>query len=56
MQPAEQWIAELRAAGWLPWSPRLQREAVGSSVWRAPSGNLFRGPYGAWRAMCAGAV
>lgn len=36
------WTADLLAAGWVETSV---------NVWRAPSGALFRGPYGAWRAM-----
>jgi len=43
LQPTiEQMIEELRLAGWT----RLR-----ANIWRAPQGGLFRGPYGAWKAM-----
>lgn len=38
----EQLIAELKAAGW---------KQCTVAIWRAPSGTLYRGPVGAWRAM-----
>lgn len=38
----EQQIADLAAAGW---------ERMSLTVWRSPSGALFRGPYGAWLVM-----
>ena len=38
----EQMAVALRAAGWLPETP---------SRWRSPSGALYLGPYGAWKAM-----
>jgi hypothetical protein len=41
-QDVELWIRELEAAGW---------RKVMSSVWKSPSGHLFRGPYGAWCQM-----
>lgn len=41
-QDIERWKRELYAAGWVS-----QR----STVWRAPSGALYLGPYGAWKAM-----
>lgn len=37
-------IAELAAVGWTRHS---------ATVWRAPDGGLFRGPYGAWKALRA---
>lgn len=37
--------SQLLAAGW------RQRSAT---VWRSPTGHLYRGNYGAWRAMMAG--
>lgn len=40
------WIVDLQRAGWVE---------VTLHVWRAPSGALFRGPYGAWCALQAGA-
>ena len=45
------WDRQLRAAGWLPVSARTGKEVPGSTVWRAPSGRLYRGPYGAWKIM-----
>jgi hypothetical protein len=45
-QDVELWKSELRAAGW---SPKF------STAWESPSGVLYRGPYGAWKAMKAGA-
>ena len=39
---AEQWRADLRAAGW--------RE-VRQHVWADPHGAVWRGPYGAWCAL-----
>lgn len=42
MQDVELWIAELEAAGW---------RKILSTVWKSPSGHLFRGPYGAWCEM-----
>lgn len=40
----ENWVAELKAAGWKQEMP---------SVWRCPAGYLFRGPYKAWEMMHA---
>ena len=39
---AENWEAELRAAGWVQ---------LHLHVWRSPRGAIYRGPYGAWKAM-----
>lgn len=44
---AETWRHELYAAGW-----RTLRTAT---LWQAPSGALYLGPYGAWKRMKAGA-
>jgi hypothetical protein len=41
-QPADKWQRELREAGW--------RE-VRATIWKAPGGELFRGPYHAWQVM-----
>lgn len=43
-QDAREWVKDLNAAGWHPWrgSP---------TVWLAPCGCLFRGPYRAWVEM-----
>jgi hypothetical protein len=38
----EQMIEQLAAAGWV-------RDH--STVWRAPDGKLYLGPYGAWKQM-----
>ena len=38
----ETWIRELVCNGWVK---------VSGTVWRSPSGRLFRGPYGAWCQM-----
>jgi hypothetical protein len=50
-QDVECWDRQLRAAGWLPVSARTGKEVPGSTVWRSPSGALYRGPYGAWKVM-----
>jgi hypothetical protein len=42
----EEMISELDRAGW---------RKVMAAVWISPNGNLFRGPFGAWKAMMAGA-
>lgn len=42
IDPIEQEIKELLAAGW---------EKMMSTVWKSPSGALFRGPHGAWQRM-----
>ena len=39
------WIRELAEAGW---------EHVRGTIWRSPDGALYRGPYGAWKAMKEG--
>jgi hypothetical protein len=36
------WRADLLAAGWAEQS---------HTIWVAPNGAVYRGPYGAWRAM-----
>jgi hypothetical protein len=40
----EQWIDELLAAGWTQKS---------HTIWIAPNGAIYRGPFGAWKAMRA---
>lgn len=55
-QDSECWERQLRAAGWLPWSIRKNQELRGSTVWRSPYGGLYRGPYGAWKAMRAASI
>lgn len=44
--PLQQWIADLLAAGWTPYRGS-------TTVWQAPDGTLYRGPYAAWQAMRA---
>ena len=46
IQQTERWVAELTEAGWTKLAP---------TTWRAPSGALYLGPFGAWKAMKAGA-
>lgn len=46
-QNVELWRRELLAAGWTPHRT--------GTMWRAPSGDLYFGPYGAWKAMRDGA-
>ena len=41
-QDIERWKRELREAGWIEY--RI-------TIWRAPGGQLFRGPYHAWQVM-----
>lgn len=36
------WEIELQEAGW---------EQVHTGIWQSPTGEKFRGPYGAWCAM-----
>ena len=38
----EMWEEQLRAAGW---------KRYRMSIWQAPNGAYFRGPYAAWRMM-----
>jgi hypothetical protein len=38
----EGWIRELKAAGWTMKS---------HTIWIAPNGAIYRGPFGAWKAM-----
>ena len=38
----EEMKSELAGAGWVQES---------ATVWRAPYGGLYRGPYGAWKAL-----
>lgn len=44
----ETWEKELRDAGWKPHTYRGREHRY---VWVCPNGQLFRGPYGAWRMM-----
>ena len=44
----EKWQRELREAGWKPYRIR-GRDSI--TMWQAPSGNVYRGPYHAWRVM-----
>ena len=41
-QDVELWVRELTEAGWTK---------VLSTVWKSPSGHMFRGPYKAWELM-----
>lgn len=41
-QDVELWVCELKAAGWVP---------LRSTLWRAPCGCQFLGPYKAWCEM-----
>jgi len=50
-QDVECWERQLRSAGWLPWSFRRGIELRGSTTWKSPEGNFYRGPYGAWLEM-----
>jgi hypothetical protein len=50
-QDVDCWTRQLRAAGWVPVRARTGQELPGSTVWRSPSGHLYRGPYGAWCQM-----
>lgn len=43
-QDVDCWIRELQAAGWRPWRGR-------TIFWQDPQGNIWMGPYGAWREM-----
>ena len=45
----EQWEKDLREAGWKPYRFHDRRES--KTMWVAPDGNIYRGPYGAWRMM-----
>jgi hypothetical protein len=45
-QDSDRWVRELREAGWT---------SRGMTIWISPSGLWFRGPFGAWKAMQAGA-
>jgi len=40
----EQWIEELKAAGWIKWRNH-------STIWQAPDGRIYRGPFKAWCVM-----
>jgi len=42
-QDIDLWIRELKAAGWTEWRR--------PTIWQAPDGKLFRGPYLAWCIM-----
>lgn len=41
-QDVDRWESDLLAAGWT---------RKGITIWQAPNGALFRGPFGAWCAM-----
>jgi hypothetical protein len=41
-QDVDRWVRELRDAGWTEYR---------STIWKAPGGELFRGPYHAWQIM-----
>lgn len=41
-QNADRWQRELREAGWIE---------VRTTIWKAPGGELFRGPYHAWQVL-----
>ena len=43
-QNVEQWIKELKEAGW-------KRHATQSTIWIAPWGAWYRGPFKAWCVM-----
>lgn len=43
-QNVELWVRELHEAGWKEWRRR-------STIWLSPDGDLFLGPYGAWKKM-----
>ena len=45
-QDVDLWERELREAGWTRRFP---------TVWQSPGGSFYRGPFGAWKAMKAGA-
>lgn len=45
---SEMWERELREAGWRPHTFRGHER---KSMWVTPNGEMFRGPYGAWRMM-----
>ena len=47
-QNVDLWVRELTTAGW-------SRYRGMQTVWRAPNGSLYRGPFGAWKTMKAGA-
>lgn len=43
-QDVDKWIAELKAAGWA-------KHATISTIWVAPWGSWYRGPFKAWEIM-----
>ena len=45
----QMWERELREAGWRPW--RHPRGHENNTIWVSPRGQMYRGPYGAWRVM-----
>lgn len=47
-QNVELWRRELHAAGWHEYRGH-------HTMWVSPSGKLWRGPFGAWKAMKDGA-
>lgn len=60
MQRPEDWVKELREAGWTAvrifhHPSRIEAVDHVTTLWRAPSGAIYRGPYGAWRQMKLGA-
>ena len=44
----EKWERELLEAGWTHYKIRGRERKF---IWRSPSGEIYRGPYGAWRMM-----
>lgn len=59
-QDSDCWVRQLRAAGWtavvLKHRPaRWESVSSVTTTWMSPAGNLYRGPFGAWKLMKAGA-
>jgi len=46
----EQMIQELKEAGWIE-CPTCPLPTHRPAVWRSPGGQVFLGPYGAWKRM-----
>ena len=42
--PIAEQIRELEAAGWTRWRGR-------NHIWESPTGGIFNGPHGAWKAL-----
>lgn len=42
--PVAEWVSDLEAAGW-------KRHASMSTIWVAPWGGWYRGPFRAWQIM-----